>query len=125
VLSGEIANTSFIIFGFDPTGARNHETFIEYKEEMGASQLDSDDDGHGALGLRVLKRSKNSDHKGVVDYPIYPLITIQDNGNIIQMQYICLLYMALVIHPTLRKNAYGKLRNQIFRQELSFSRCTN
>ena len=63
VLSGEIANTSFIVFGFDPTRVRNHETFIEYKGEMCASQLDSDDDGHGALGLRVLKRSTNSDHK--------------------------------------------------------------
>jgi len=40
---------------------------------MYASKLDSDDDGHGALELRVLKRSKNSDHKGVVDV----LVTIQ------------------------------------------------
>jgi hypothetical protein len=34
---------------------------------MYVSHWDSDDDGHGATGLRALKRSTNSDHEGIVD----------------------------------------------------------
>jgi len=57
------------------------------------SHWDSDDDGHGAIGLRVLKRSTNSDHKGVVDFfGQYPLIIIQDKGkyysNQLNLEYV-------------------------------------
>ena len=60
---------------------------------MYVSHWDADDDGHGAMGLKVLKRSKNSDHKWSVYFlGQYPLIIIQDKGkyysNQLNLEYV-------------------------------------